>query len=324
MEGGGDGRLYDALVKRYPFRQVPLVPPKRLAVNGHYLSTESDFLERRRRGLVRFMNSIVRHPVFRDDDLVIAFITVPTVCPNRDWTNLGIVDMEKISFNSPCRRIHRQGTSPGPRIPYPRRTRLPTRPNPLNPHPRHKHLHVPPHTSRPPAYNSRQCHILDSLRYRIRVSSVDFARYANFLTQLSEDTDLCPLRTCVQCPAIDSGMRNVALGLDLVSGILGDEARSWDEGILEDLKRQRDVLVGMKEMFDRRDRLAGDNVPSLEKRISTCETKIRTLRERPDAESRVEQIAKLEEQIESVVLGQRGLMVGSSDDKAVVAATSAD
>jgi PX domain len=73
------GRLLDALTKRYPFRQIPLMPPKRLAVNGHYLSTENGFLERRRRGLMRFMNSIVRHPVLRDDDIVVAFITIPTV-----------------------------------------------------------------------------------------------------------------------------------------------------------------------------------------------------------------------------------------------------
>ena len=85
-----DARLFDALIKRYPFRQIPLMPPKRFAgthqgrvtlniVNGHYLSAESDFVERRRRGLIRFMNSIVRHPVLRDDDIVVAFITVPTV-----------------------------------------------------------------------------------------------------------------------------------------------------------------------------------------------------------------------------------------------------
>jgi len=50
-----------------------------IEVNGHYLSTETDFVERRRRGLSRFMNSIVRHPILRDDDVVVAFITVPTV-----------------------------------------------------------------------------------------------------------------------------------------------------------------------------------------------------------------------------------------------------
>jgi len=81
-------RLYDALIKRYPFRQIPLMPPKRLALNGHYLSTEADFIERRRRGLSRFMNSIVRHPVLRDDDIVVAFITVPTVpCSWYSWVD---------------------------------------------------------------------------------------------------------------------------------------------------------------------------------------------------------------------------------------------
>ena len=148
----------------------------------------------------------------------------------------------------------------------------------------------------------RQCHILDRLRHRIRLTSVDYARYATFLTQLSEDTDLCPVHSCGDCPAIDGGLRSVAHGLDLVSGVLGDESKAWDEGVLEDLKRQRDVLMGMKDVFERRDRLAGDNVPSLEKRITNTEIKIQGLRSRPDAETRVDQIARLEEQIVKVRL----------------------
>src|SRR5271169_4006254 len=145
--------------------------------------------------------------------------------------------------------------------------------------------------------NSRQCHILDRLRHRIRLTSVDYGRYANFLTQLSEDTDLCPVASCADCPSIDNGLRSVARGLDLVSGVLGDESRAWDEGILEDLKRQRDVLVAMKECFDRRDRLAGDNVPSLEKRITNAESKIQNYQSRPDAATKADQISKLEDQI---------------------------
>lgn len=107
--------------------------------------------------------------------------------------------------------------------------------------------------------------------------------------------------TCSDCPAIDTGARSVCQGLDLVSGVLGDEARAWDEGILEDLKRQRDVLIGMKEVFERRDKLAGDNIPSIEKRITNNENKIRTYRERPDAETKAEQITKLEDQITTVL-----------------------
>ena len=92
----------------------------------------------------------------------------------------------------------------------------------------------------------------------------------------------------------------MARGLDLVSGVLGDESRAWDEGILEDLKRQRDVLVAMKEAFERRDRLAADNVPALEKRITNAEIKIQQYRGRPDAETKVDAIAKLQEQIQKV------------------------
>src|SRR5437762_9611592 len=136
---------------------------------------------------------------------------------------------------------------------------------------------------------SRQCHILDRLRHRIRLTSVDYSRYANFLTQLSEDADLCPVASCADCPSIDNGMRSVAHGLDLVSGVLGDESRAWDEGILEDLKRQRDVLVAMKETFERRDRLAVDNVPSLEKRITNTEVKIQTIQGKPDASTKADQ-----------------------------------
>jgi len=148
--------------------------------------------------------------------------------------------------------------------------------------------------------HSRQCHLLDRLRHRIRLTAVDYARYANFLTQLSEDTDLCPVNSCGDCPSIDNGLRSVAKGLDLVSEVLGDESRAWDEGILEDLKRQRDVLVGLKDMFDRRDRLAGDNIPSLEKRISNSEVKIQTIRGKPDAAAKADQITKLEDQIKKV------------------------
>ena len=87
-----------------------------------------------------------------------------------------------------------------------------------------------------------------------------------------------------------------------MSGVLADESRAYNEGILEDLKRQRDVLVAMKDTFDRRDRLAGDNVVSLEKRITNTEVKIQNIRSKPDAQNQVDKITKLEEQITKVSL----------------------
>lgn len=49
-------------------------------VNGTHLSADSNsFLEKRRRGLVRFVQAVVRHPVLSQEQLVVMFLTVPTV-----------------------------------------------------------------------------------------------------------------------------------------------------------------------------------------------------------------------------------------------------
>ena len=51
-----------------------------MAVNGTHLAADAgSFLEKRRRGLVRFANALVQHPVLSQEQLVIMFLTVPTV-----------------------------------------------------------------------------------------------------------------------------------------------------------------------------------------------------------------------------------------------------
>lgn len=53
-----------------------------LTVNGTHLAADAAiFLEKRRRGLVRFANQLVQHPVLSQETLVVMFLTVPTVCP---------------------------------------------------------------------------------------------------------------------------------------------------------------------------------------------------------------------------------------------------
>ena len=48
-------------------------------VNGNHILSDASFLEKRRRGLARFANALVRHPVLSQEQLVIMFLTVPTV-----------------------------------------------------------------------------------------------------------------------------------------------------------------------------------------------------------------------------------------------------
>lgn len=49
------------------------------AVNGKHIAADNLFIEKRRRGLARFANALVRHPVLREEQLVVMFLTVPTV-----------------------------------------------------------------------------------------------------------------------------------------------------------------------------------------------------------------------------------------------------
>ncbi|GAV53023.1 hypothetical protein ZYGR_0AI03050 [Zygosaccharomyces rouxii] len=66
--------LQEVLLKRYPFRLIPELPPKRIGSQN----ADPQFLERRRKGLVRFINLVIKHPVLNKDDLILTFLTVPT------------------------------------------------------------------------------------------------------------------------------------------------------------------------------------------------------------------------------------------------------
>lgn len=52
---------------------------KIIIVNGRHLSSDVAFIEKRRRGLARFTNALVRHPTLNQEQLVVMFLTVPTV-----------------------------------------------------------------------------------------------------------------------------------------------------------------------------------------------------------------------------------------------------
>ncbi|CAG8550205.1 20560_t:CDS:2, partial [Gigaspora rosea] len=59
--------LMECLVKKYPYRILPDLPPKKIGV-------DESFLEKRRKGLARFLNFIVKHPILKDDQLVEMFL----------------------------------------------------------------------------------------------------------------------------------------------------------------------------------------------------------------------------------------------------------
>ncbi|KAL4903293.1 hypothetical protein BDW74DRAFT_169166 [Aspergillus multicolor] len=267
--------LLDCLHKRYPFRQLPLLPPKRISVNGTHLSADSNsFLEKRRRGLVRFTNSLVSHPVLSQEQLVVMFLTVPT----------------ELSVWRKQATISVQDEFAGRVLPPDLEDSLPST------------LIDTFDTVRSGVKRSAEvyinlCTLLERLAKRNEGLAADHLRFSLALQSLTEMTRDTYAIDTNDVPLLNEGIKATARHLSASQSLLEDEARAWEDGMLEDLKRQRDNLVSVREMFDRRDRLARNNIPQLEKRIENNERKLQDLRARPQGNVKPGEIEKVEESI---------------------------
>ncbi|KAG6879238.1 hypothetical protein C0992_004231 [Termitomyces sp. T32_za158] len=81
--------LWDVLLRRYPFRLIPALPPKRIGA-------DEQFLEQRRRGLARALNFVVNHPIIKDDGLLAVFLTESSLETWRKHTTVSL-DEESVS-----------------------------------------------------------------------------------------------------------------------------------------------------------------------------------------------------------------------------------
>lgn len=125
------------------------------------------------------------------------------------------------------------------------------------------------------------CTLLERLSKRNEGLAADHLRFSLALQSLTENTGSTYAIDTNDVPLLNEGINATAKHLSTSQSLLEDEARAWDEGVLEDLKRQRDCLVGIRDMFDRRDRYARDNIPQLERRIEGNENKLHGLRTKP-------------------------------------------
>ncbi|EON99111.1 putative sorting nexin mvp1 protein [Phaeoacremonium minimum UCRPA7] len=266
--------LLDCLHKRYPFRVLPLLPPKRVAVNGNHLSNDGAFIEKRRRGLARFLNALVRHPILGQEQLVIMFLTVPTELSV--WRKQATISVQDEFTGRALPSGLEESLSPQLNELFDR-TRTGVR--------RSAELYI------------NVCSVMDRLVKRSEGVAADHARIALTLTSLTEvssdtyatDTNLVPL--------LNDGLQSMSKHLRTSQTLMEDESKAWDAGVLEDLKRQRDALVSVRDLFDRKERLDKDNIPYLERRIQTNETKLANLRAKPEGMVKPGEIERVVEAI---------------------------
>ncbi|KUI58825.1 Sorting nexin mvp1 [Cytospora mali] len=247
--------LLDCLHKRYPFRALPLLPPKRVAVNGNHLSNDGAFIEKRRRGLARYLNALVRHPILSQEQLVIMFMTVPTELSV--WRKQATISVQD-EFAGRTLPPGLEDSLPPKLEELFERTRSGVR--------RSAELYI------------NVCSVMDRLVKRSEGVAADHARIALSLASLTDVTADTYATDTNEVPLLNDGLTAMSKHLRASQTLMEDESRAWDEGVLEDLKRQRDALVSVRDLFDRRERLDRDNIPILERRIQNNETKLVNLR----------------------------------------------
>ncbi|EME47436.1 hypothetical protein DOTSEDRAFT_41827 [Dothistroma septosporum NZE10] len=252
--------LLDCLHKRYPFRQLPLLPPKRVAINGNHIAADQTFLEKRRRGLARFSNALVRHPILREEQLVVMFLTVPTELAV--WRKQATISVQEEFVG---------------------RSLPPSLEDSLPQNLQDTFDIVRSGVKRSADLYINLCTVVERVCKRKEGIAAEYSRLnLNLMTLTETSHDTYAIDTN-DVPMLAEGIKSTAKHIATSQSLLEDEARAWDEGVLEDLKTMRDSHVSIRDTFDRRDRYAKDNIPQLEKRIQQNEQKLQNIRNKGDA-----------------------------------------
>lgn len=210
--------LLDVLIKRYPFRALPNLPPKKLG------GRDATFLEKRRKGLSRFINAIIRHPILRKDDIVSRFLTEPSELaawrkqnpPNLDeefkrktYNMRDLDDMVPTNLDEQVAKARKRVTAG------------------IN-------------------HYVNLCFIMERMIRRMHGQATDFSRYSIALNSLAEAELRYHAGECRNCQHVVKGYENVAKHMQSESSLLEDQVGSSTDGVLENLKKFRDLLVSFR------------------------------------------------------------------------------
>ncbi|KAH9941503.1 hypothetical protein B0H21DRAFT_869618 [Amylocystis lapponica] len=264
--------LWDCLVRRYPFRLLPALPPKRVG-------PDEGFLEQRRKGLARFLNFVINHPIIKEDALLAVFLTEPSLEAWRKHTAISYEEesvskrvdrVEEMSIPSDLddklacvvrgkiencllgERIIRRREAEAVRLPLLRRPHIAT------------YLPLPSSPLFSPASSASSADTDSATSVRSMLGPADVQADVARLTNTNERCwrgDGCEL-----CAGVRQGLGHVAAHTQKHADSL--EHRS-----------QRDLYIAMRDLFIRRDRLSIDQVERLKKRVEANSLKLEAVKQ---------------------------------------------
>ncbi|QRV89261.1 sorting nexin MVP1 [Ceratobasidium sp. AG-Ba] len=240
--------LWDCLIRRYPFRVVPGLPPKRLG-------PDDSFLEQRRQGLARFLNFVLNHPVLSQDGLLSVFLAEPHL---ETWRKQTSFSLEEESLSKRVERVEEMS------VPSDCDEKLAAV--------RRKLPGLVDHWTRISV-------IAERLVKRREGAAADLTRLTMTLNSLAEHNHSCSVRgendgdTCDLCAGVRIGMGKVAVRIGGLGEEMDGRSRGLSASTLEAIKSQRDLYLAFQALFLRHDRQGGDIVDKLKKRVETAGAK---------------------------------------------------
>lgn len=141
------------------------------------------------------------------------------------------------------------------------------------------------------------CVLLERLVKRNEGLAADSSKFSHALQSLTDSSKDTYAIDANDVPLLNDGIGAVSKHMSSTQTLLEDEGRAWDQNTLEDLKTIRDSMVSMRDLFDRRDRYAKDNIPQLERRIEASEAKLQQLRGKPAGTLKPGEVEKVESSI---------------------------
>ena len=209
--------LNDLLLKRYPTRLIPSLPPKKVNV-------DLQFLEQRKRGLIRFMNFISNHPVLKKDSTFITFIS-----------------MQSEEFNILRKSNQEQAEEIVSSV-----SELVSVPSDFS-----SKLYIFEHKIQSIIdYYTELAAYLEIIVRRQDANSLGMIEFGKRLERLSEYNDC--LETCNNCSGLNMGYMEIQTSFEKASNSVFENAKGNFMGLVEDLKVFRDLLISMQQMLARR------------------------------------------------------------------------
>ncbi|KAF8159437.1 hypothetical protein B0H34DRAFT_673811 [Crassisporium funariophilum] len=318
--------LWDCLVRRYPFRLFPALPPKRVGADEH-------FLEQRR-----------NHPIIKEDGVLQVFLGEPSF---ETWRKQSAISLEEESASKRIDRLEEM-TIPsdledklalnrvvrGKIVPLieqwqriciladrivKRREAAAVRTPPAL-----RRSFLPAHFTLPPLSPSSSTasslaasppSMTGSLSQSILGIPIpgfndeqgDLARLTNTLRAVVEVNEVCWRGDdCELSNGVRAGLEQVAAHTQRHSEIAELRSRTLFDTTLESLKSQRDLYLATRDLFIRHDRLSVDQVERLKKRIETNSVKLDGIRaaQKENWQEEAERLTTLIEKDQATIAAQ--------------------